>query len=145
MKVFIGSDHRGFSLKEELVKWLGEKDILIEDVGPFSYDGEDDYVDFAEKVGRNVSQEKNSLGIVICGSGTGVDIAANKLNGIRAGLGFSMEQIKMARKDDDINVLALAADFLSIEEAKKIIDVFLSTPFSGEERHKRRIDKIAKL
>lgn len=150
MKVYLGTDHRGFKLAEEIYTWLIDNNIAVVNAGATQLDPKDDYVDYASEVARRVSQvigygHEETRGIVICGSGVGVDIAANKIKGIRCGLGFSTQQVKAARQDDDINVLAIAADFIKESEAKKIIKVFLETEFSGEERHKRRIAKIAKL
>ena len=150
MKVYLGADHRGFKLAEELFVWFAENNIAVVNAGPSEYNPHDDYVDYAAEVAKRVSQvvgygHEDTRGIVICGSGVGVDIAANKIKGVRCGLGFSVEQVLSARKDDDINILALAADFIDEKQAKEIVKVFLETPFSGEERHKRRIEKIKKL
>ncbi len=149
MKVYLGSDHRGFKLAEEIHLWLMENNIAEENLGADSLDGNDDYVDYARRVAEKVSQElKQGLqarGIVVCGSGVGVDITANKIKGIRCGLGFNREQVRKARSDDDINILALPADFMEEKQAKEIIKIFLETPFSQEERHQRRINKIKEI
>lgn len=149
MKVYLGTDHRGFKLAEEIHLWLMENNIAEENLGADHFDENDDYVDYAQKVADKVSQElKQGLqtrGILICGSGVGICIASNKVKGIRCGLGFTIEQVRLARSDDDINILALAADFTDHEYTKKMIKIFLETPFSGEEKYKRRIDKINKL
>lgn len=149
MKVYLGSDHRGFKLAEEFHLWLMENNVAEENLGADTFNENDDYVDYAQKVAERVRQEtKQGLqtrGIVVCGSGVGVDIVSNKIKGIRCGFGLSEEQIKAARKDDDINILAIAADYTDLETAKKIIKIFLETPFSGEEKHKRRIEKIKKI
>lgn len=144
--VYIGADHRGYKLKEKIKDWLKENNYQFEDVGNFKLDPEDDYPDFAKEVAMRVIGEMREMGgnrgIVICGSGVGVSITANKVPGIRCGLGFNWEQIKLAREHDDINCLALAADFLTEEKVKKIVKIFLETEYSGVERHKRRIKKI---
>jgi len=149
MKVYLGADHRGFKLKEELKMWLLENKITGKDLGAFEYDPGDDYPIYAQKVARQVSQdiEKNldSRGIVICGSGVGVDIVANKVNHIRSGLAVSVEQVEEARKDDNINILAIPSDFVSGEIAKKIVKVFLKTKFSKEEKKIRRLLEIEKI
>ena len=147
--VFVGTDHRGFKLAEELYLWLLGQHISVKNVGADSLDPNDDYVDYAKEVAHTVVNDiklgRISRGIVLCGSGVGVDIVANKISGIRCGLGINPEQVKSAREDDDINVLALAADHTTEKQAKEMIKIFLETPFSGEERHKRRIDKIKQL
>jgi len=149
MKVYLGADHRGFKLKEELKIWLAENDIAGEDLGADKLNPNDDYPIFAEKVARSVSAdlEKNlkSRGIVICGSGVGVDIVANKFHHVRSGLAVSPKQIEEARGDDDINILSIPADFMSGKEAKKIVKIFLETPFSEEEKKIRRLGEIEKI
>ena len=145
MKVFIGADHRGFELKNKLVDWLKTNGYEAEDCGAFSLDPHDDYPDFAEIVGENVSSNKDSRGILICRSGVGVDIVANKNLNIRCGLGFNAEQIRKTRNDDNINVLALAADFTDTETARELVKVFLQTDYQQTENHQRRIEKIKKL
>jgi len=144
--IFVGTDHRGYHLKEQVKLWLRQWGLPFEDLGNNELDEEDDYPDFAAKVAEKVSShEQESVGIVICGSGVGVDVVANKFSKIRCGLGFSAQQIKFARKDDDINILALPADFLSYKKAKKIVAVFLQAEFEGEEKQKRRIKKIIEI
>lgn len=142
--IYIGADHRGYNLKEKIKTWLKDWGYEFEDLGNTKFDPEDDYPDYALAVARVIANniEQGAKGIIICGSGVGVDIVANKVKGIRCGLGFTEEQVKMARKNDDINCLALAADFIDGEKAKNLIKIFLETPFSGEEKHKRRIEKI---
>lgn len=147
--VFIGTDHRGFKLAEEIYLWLVDNNVSGKLVGATKLDPDDDYVDYSKEVAHTVSNDiklgRISRGIVFCGSGVGVDIVANKIKGIRCGLGISAKQIKEAREDDDINVLAIAADYTSEKDAKEMIKVFLETPFSGEERHERRIEKISEI
>ncbi|MGB9883360.1 MAG: RpiB/LacA/LacB family sugar-phosphate isomerase [Microgenomates group bacterium] len=143
MTIFIGADHRGFNLKNQIIEYLHEKDIRIEDLGAYEYDPNDDYPDFAKKVAQAVLQNpENHLGIVICGSGVGVAIAANRFKGIRAALGFDENQIVHARENDHINVLALPADYLDLEKAKVIVDKFLETHYKLEEKYLRRLKKL---
>lgn len=144
--IFLGADHRGYHLKKRVVFWLGQFCLDFEDLGNNKLDEDDDYVDFAAKVAKKVSaHEQESVGIVICGSGVGVDVTANKFSKIRCGLGFSPQQIRAAREDDDINVLALPADFLSYKKAKKIVEVFLKTEFDRNKKHTERIENILEL
>lgn len=145
MKIFIGTDHRGFDLKTQIVTWLKENGHVVVDHGAMEYSRNDDYVDFASAVGESISHDELSKGIVICGSGIGVDIAVNKFPNVRGGLGFKEEQVKAAREDDDINVLSIASDFTDFEESKKLISVFLETNFKPTENHTRRIEKIKAL
>lgn len=144
--IYLGADHRGFYLKEKIKKWLREWNLPFEDLGNHSYQRDDDYPQFAAAVARRVSQhEQEAVGIVICGSGVGVDIVANRFPLIRCGLGFSAAQIRAARRDDDINILALPADFLSEKRAKKIVMTFLQEEFDKDPAHQRRIEEIEKV
>ncbi|GIW64504.1 MAG: ribose 5-phosphate isomerase B [Patescibacteria group bacterium] len=143
MTIFIGADHRGFNLKNQIIEYLHEKDIRIEDLGAYDYDPNDDYPDFAKKVAQAVLQNpENHLGIVVCGSGVGVAIAANRFQGIRAALGFEENQVAHARENDHINVLALPADYLDFEKTKQIVEKFINTPYKLEEKYLRRIKKL---
>lgn len=139
--IYIAADHRGFRLKEEIKKWLETELYEFRDLGAYEYDKEDDYPLYAIKIGETVIKE-NARGILICGSGAGASIAANKVKGIRAGLCTSVRQAASARSDDNINLLCLSADWVSVEDNQKITDTFLKTPFSSEERHIRRINQI---
>lgn len=144
MKIYIGADHRGHNLKESLkVKLLKEGNEII-DVGG-SGDPADDYPDFAEKVGEAVSGEPDAKGVLICGSGVGVSIVANKFKGVRASLISEPKQGHDSRADEDPNVLTLSADYTPEAKALQIVDAWLSTPFSGAERHVRRVGKIAAI
>ena len=154
MKVFIGADHRGYKLKEKLKRWLAGMGYKIKDCGAIEEIPKDDYVTYAMKVAREMvgsamrndsEASEGSRGIVLCGTGVGVDVVVNKVNGVRCGLGLNEEQVKAARHDDDINVLALAADYIGEEEAKKMVKAFLETEFGGKERYVRRLKKIKKL
>jgi ribose 5-phosphate isomerase B len=144
MKIYIGADHRGFALKEQVKSWLGAHAEVV-DVGASEKVDGDDYVEYAASVATHVAADADSRGIVICGSGVGVDMVANKTPGIRSGLGFAHDQVMAARKDDNINVLAIAADYTLPEEVKQIVTTFLKTPFSGAERHERRLERVQAL
>jgi ribose 5-phosphate isomerase B len=146
MLIYIGADHRGFKLKESLKVYLKESGYEVVDVGNNKYDENDDYPDFASAAARKVSLDpENSRGILICGSGVGMDVAANKYKNIRSALVTTPDQAAISRHDDNANVLSLAADFLTESEAKKILTVWLQTDFSEEERHRRRLEKIEKI
>lgn len=145
MTIYIGADHRGFELKNQVKSWLLDNDFDVLDLGANEVIPTDDFVEYAVNVGQNVSQNKDSRGIVICGSGAGVEITANKIEGIRCSLGQSKEQIQKAREDDDINVLAIASDFINIEKAKDLVESFLQTDFISNDNHNRRIEKISNL
>lgn len=150
MKVYIGADHRGYKLKEELKIWLMENKVAIKDIGAFEYDSNDDYPLYAEQVARHVATDfgknlKDARGILICGSGVGVDIVANKFKHIRSGLAINPEQIEKARLDDDINILTIPADYINDKNTKLIAKLFLETPFSKEEKKERRLEEIEKI
>ena len=141
--IYLGADHRGFKLKEEIKKFLAEKNYQLEDMGNFAYDPNDDYTDFAKLTAQKVSEKpEENKGILICGSGVGVDIVANKFKGVRSALADDVATAKQSREHDDTNVLSLPADEVDFELAKKIIGIWLTTPFSNGEKYKRRIDKI---
>lgn len=146
MHLVIGADHRGFAMKEGIVSWLLEQGHDVHDVGASEYQENDDYPEYAVAVAHEVAASPDtSRGIVLCGSGVGVAIAANKVVGIRAALIHDSKIATAARNDDDINILALGADYISLEDAKRVITAFLETPFSGEDRHTRRIGEIAEI
>lgn len=145
MTIYLGADHRGFELKNQVKSWLLDKGFKVLDLGANEFVASDDFVEYAVSVGQHVSQNKDSRGIVICGSGAGVEIAANKVKRIRCSLGQSKEQVQKAREDDDINVLALASDFITTEKAKDMIESFLQTDFISSNKHNRRIEKISNL
>jgi ribose 5-phosphate isomerase B len=140
--IFIGADHRGFELKEVIKKYLSELEYEVEDMGALEYNKDDDYPDFAKAVAEKVAENTESRGVLICGSGIGMAIAANKIKGIRAGTATSAKQIRDSVSDEDTNILAISADYISTEEVKEIVKSFIETKFSGEERHVRRITKI---
>ena len=143
-KVYLGSDHAGFKIKERLKKYFEQKKILYEDLGTHSREPVD-YPDYALAVAKKVAKDKDARGILICGSGTGMVIAANKVKGIRAVAPYDSYSAEMSRKDNDANVLGLRARFFPFEKTKKIVAVWLAAPFSGKARHRRRINKITKM
>ncbi len=143
MKVFIGADHRGFKLKESIKEHLLQRGFEVGDGGALTLDPEDDYPDFAYRVARAIAREPGSFGILLCASGVGMDVVANKVRGVRATVGYSRESIMHARSHDDINVLALHADNLSDTQAMALVNLFLATPFDGAERNRRRAAKVA--
>ena len=146
MLIYIGSDHRGFQLKENLKGFLKDLGYEVSDLGAKEFIQDDDYPDYAKEVAHKVNLDPTlSRGIVICGSGVGADIVANRFQRVRCALATTPDQAMASRNDDDTNVLALAADFTDWETAKKIVSVWLQTPFSNDPRHKRRIEKINQL
>lgn len=144
MKVYIGTDHAGFALKQTLVAFLGELGYEVNDMGAFEHDETDDYPDFIVPVARAVSADTAVRGIILGGSGQGEAIVANRFAGVRAAVyyGGPTEIVRLSRKHNDANVLSLGVRFLTEEEAKEAVSLWLATPFSGEERHARRIKKI---
>lgn len=144
MIIYIGADHRGFNLKERIKPFLHDLGYECFDVGNAKYDEKDDYPDFAVAVAKKVSAEPDrDRGILICGSGVGVDVVANKHKDVRSALAISTDQIFDARHDDNVNILSLAADFVAEEDALKIVRIFLETPFAGDGRFKKRLEKIS--
>ncbi|MFD1145724.1 ribose-5-phosphate isomerase [Saccharothrix hoggarensis] len=143
MRVYLGSDHAGFELKTALAKHLTDAGHDVVDVGPAVYDAEDDYPPFCIEAARRVVAEEGSLGVVIGGSGNGEQIAANKVPGARAALAYSVETAKLAREHNDAQLIGLGARMHTTEEAFAIVEAFLATPFSGQERHARRIGILA--
>lgn len=145
MDIFLGADHRGFALKQKLAAYLKEQGHEVRDLGAESLKPDDDYPDYAVAVAQEIQRNPEARGIVVCGSGIGMAVAANKIPGVRASVITNPTLAKLSRQDDDINVLSLGADFLSIDSAKEIVDRWLATPFSPEPRHQRRLKKIAVL
>ena len=139
----IASDHAGFELKEEVKSYLASKGIETKDFGTFSTDSVD-YPDFAHQVGAAVNRGEYGRGIVICGSGNGVQMTVNKYPNVRCALCWNEEIAQLARQHNDANILSMPARFIPADVALKIVDIFLSTPFEGG-RHQRRVEKINKL
>ncbi|MBI5229913.1 MAG: ribose 5-phosphate isomerase B [Candidatus Magasanikbacteria bacterium] len=143
--LYIGSDHAGFKLKEEVKKYLEFLGYTYEDVGAKTFNEKDDYPEFARAVAEKVAADAHAKGILICGNGVGVCMTANKIKGVRAGIGYNIGVAKTMRADDDTNVLCLAGRVLSTEFARAIVRLWLETAFSGEERHQRRLKQVAQL
>ena len=144
--LYIGSDHRGYNLKETLKNYLEGLNYVFEDLGAKELISDDDYPDYALAVAQKVAEDpENNRGILICASGVGVDIVANKIKGIRSALCFDIQQTKASRNDDNTNILSLPANFISESLAKEIVKTWLETPFSNSEHYIRRIDKIKKI
>lgn len=144
--IFLGADHAGFKLKEELKVYLEkQKNYLVHDLGAKKLEENDDYPDFAETVGRAVAESKQGLGILCCGSGQGMCIAANKIKGIRAASVSSVKEAKLSRQHTNANILCLSGWNLTKAKAHQLVSSWLETPFSEAARHNRRIKKIAKL
>ena len=138
--IFISSDHAGFKLKETIKNYLTNKKIKFTDLGPMN-DIKVDYPDYAHKVARRVKLSKNNVGILVCGSGTGMNIVANKYKNVRAAQCFNLKSAKLSRLHNDANVITLGSRLISKKNALKFISVFLNTKFDGG-RHLRRIKKI---
>ncbi len=143
MRVYLGSDHAGYELKVHLVNHLAKQGYDVVDVGPHVYDPEDDYPAFCLATGAKVVADEGSLGIVIGGSGNGEQIAANKIVGVRSALAWKVEIAQLARQHNDSNVLSIGGREHTLDEATAMAEAFLTTPFSGNERHARRIAQLA--
>ncbi|MGW0551654.1 ribose-5-phosphate isomerase [Streptomyces altiplanensis] len=143
MRVYLGSDHAGYELKNHLVEWLKAHGHEPVDCGPHIYDALDDYPPFCLRAAEKTAADPESLGIVIGGSGNGEQIAANKVRGVRAALAWSEQTAALGREHNDANVLSIGGRMHTEQEATKFVEIFLSTPYSGEERHQRRIDMLA--
>lgn len=144
MKIHVACDHAAFELKEALVSHLQEKGLEVIDHGSKEYDAEDDYPNTCIPCAEAVLTDKGSLGVVLGGSGNGEQMAANCVKGIRAALAWSLETAKLARMHNNAQIVAVGARMHEIPEALAIIDAFIAEPFTGEQRHQRRIDLMAK-
>ncbi|KKU04229.1 MAG: hypothetical protein UX88_C0002G0028 [Candidatus Woesebacteria bacterium GW2011_GWC2_47_16] len=145
MKVYLGADHRGFALKEKMKTWLTEWQYEFSDLGAYELNPKDDYPLYAEKAGVLVGKEEEAKGVLLCGSGVGVDVVANKIDGVRAAIGKNKDQVRAGRNDDNMNILVIAADYTKEDEAKEMLKVFLETKFAREKRFVRRLAEIKKL
>ncbi len=143
MRIALGADHAGYALKEDIKKTLAEFGLTVEDFGTGSTDSVD-YPDFAERVARGVAAGQFDRGILVCGTGIGMAIAANKIPGIRAATVTDVEMARLSREHNDANVLAIGGRLLDKKRALEIVRTFLETPFGGD-RHQRRLDKIRGL
>jgi ribose 5-phosphate isomerase B len=142
LRVAIGADHGGYDLKTELQAWLQGLSYEVLDLGAHEYNSSDDYPDFAEAVARAVAGGKAQRGIIICGSGIGACIVANKIPGVRASTCHDTYSARQGVEHDDMNVLCLGARVIGTELAREVLAAFLKAEFSGEERHRRRLQKL---
>lgn len=149
--LFLAADHRGFALKEKIKNYLSQKKIIFEDLGAFEIKPEDDYPDYAKILAKKMvvnpsaSSGQVSLGVALCGSGAGMSIALNKFDGIRAGLAENVLMAEAMKKDDNINVLVLPADYIEENEAFLAIEKFLSAGMKSDLKYQRRLEKIKKI
>jgi ribose 5-phosphate isomerase B len=144
--IYLGADHKGFHLKEALKKYLKELEFDYIDMGNQQYNQEDDFPDFGKSVARKIAEvpDKN-MGVLICGSGVGMDIVANRQTGVRSVLAFSPEHAQASKKEDNTNILSLAADFLTEEQAKNILLAWLEADFDKAPKRIRRLEKIEEV
>lgn len=143
MRVYLGSDHAGYELKGHLVSWLSGHGHEAVDCGPREYDPDDDYPPYVMSAASRAAADPGSLGVVIGGSGNGEAIAANKVSGVRAALVWNEETARLAREHNDANVIGIGARMHSLQDATRFLEIFVSTPYSGAERHARRIAMIS--
>lgn len=145
MKIYIGADHNGFDYKQSIIKALLRDGHEVIDCGGLQVDPNDDFPKYAALVTREILDDPKSAGILICGSGQGMCMAANRFSGIRASLCWNRDEARAARNDDDSNILCLSSRYTSIKDAEAIIQVWLNTPFAGAPRFKRRIQQLDEL
>jgi ribose 5-phosphate isomerase B len=145
MKIFLGTDHAGFYLKEHLKQFLVEKGYEVIDDGAYVFDKNDDYPDFIWKAAKHVAENEGSFGFVFGKSGTGEMIVANKVKNVRCALGVNEENTRLAREHNDANMLSFGSALVDDKQAEKLAILFLQTPFSNEKRHARRLEKIRKI
>ena len=145
MRIAIGADHGGFGLKSQLVQFVEELGHEVVDVGAHTNDPSDDYPDFAKVVALSVASDQAERGIMVCGSGVGASVAANKVRGVRASVCHDTYSAHQGVEHDDMNVLCLGDRIVGVELARELVRAFVSARFSGEERHKRRLDKVLKM
>lgn len=145
MRVYIGADHRGFEMKEDLRSWLEGEDYEVVDVGAYELNLDDDYTDFAVKVAKGVAGDERDRGILLCGSGHGVDIVANRFHEVRSILGFNRDVVLQGREHEDANVLSLPAEWISKEDAKEMVETFLVSEFSGNPKYVRRLLEVGSV
>ncbi|MGC1214387.1 MAG: ribose-5-phosphate isomerase [Micromonospora sp.] len=143
MRVYLGSDHAGYELKVHLANHLAKQGYEVVDVGPHAFDPDDDYPAFCLHTGDRVVDDPGSLGVVIGGSGNGEQIAANKIAGVRAALAWNIDTAQLAREHNDANIVAVGARQHTLDEATALVEAFLTTQFSGNPRHSRRIAQVA--
>jgi ribose 5-phosphate isomerase B len=146
MKIYIAADHAGFEMKNKIVEYVTSLGYSVEDMGALMYDSQDDYPDFIAPLAEKVALDTDSRGIIFGGSGQGEAIVANRVSGIRAVVyyGGTLDIPRLAREHNNANILSVGARFVSLEEIQQVVQIFLETEFTGEERHVRRITKIDK-
>ena len=142
MRIVVGADHAGYSLKLEVMEMLRAQGHDVVDVGPHELDPLDDYPDFAKLVAEQVASKQSERGIMVCGSGVGASVAANKVRGVRAAMCHDTYSAHQGVEHDDMNVLCLGARIVGGELARELIDAFVGARFTGEERHQRRLNKV---
>ena len=144
MKIYFAGDHAGFELKKDLMEYVKGFGYEVEDLGPFAYDVNDDYPDFVIPLAKRIASEPDSRGVITAGSGQGEVMAANRIRGVRAAVyyGGRTDIVKVAREHNNANILSIGARFCTEEQAKEAVKLWLETPFSGDERHVRRLQKI---
>jgi ribose 5-phosphate isomerase B len=142
MRIAIGADHGGFDLKREIVAQLKQAGHDVLDLGAHAYDAADDYPDFARAVAEALTSGRAERGVIVCGSGVGACVAANKVNGVRAAVCHDTYSAHQGVEHDDMNVLCLGARIVGVELARELVSAFLGATFSGEERHVRRLNKV---
>jgi RpiB/LacA/LacB family sugar-phosphate isomerase len=145
MKIALGCDHAGFEMKDRLAAWLRKEGHQVTEVWPERYDPQDDYPDAAAAVGRAVASGQAERGVIICGSGVGASVAANKIRGVRAGLCHDTYSAHQGVEHDDVNVICLGSRVIGEATAQEVLRAFLGARFSGEERHLRRLRKTMAL
>lgn len=143
--IYIGADHHGYLLKERIAQWLFEMKYEFTDLGAEVLNPNDDYTKYSAEVASLVAKNEGSRGVLICGSGVGVEVVANKFDGVRAAIGKDAFQVEAGRNDDDMNILVIAADYTEEKEAKVMLIAFLETKFSGKARYERRLEEIKKI
>lgn len=143
--IVMGADHGGFLQKNELKEWLLKQGWTVDDCGAIEFNADDDYPVFAAKVAQAVLTQEGAMGILLCRSGAGMAIAANRFTGIRAVEAMKVEQARHARAHNDANILSLSGDWLDLAQMQEIVSVFITEPFTGETRHGRRIAQLDQL
>ncbi|MFH1631813.1 MAG: RpiB/LacA/LacB family sugar-phosphate isomerase [bacterium] len=143
--IYIGADHAGFDMKKSICEHLDARGFIVEDLGAHSLDPADDYPQFAESVADAVVEHSGALGVLSCGNAEGVCIAANKIDGVRAGVGYSVDAARTMRSDDDANIICIPGRLDIPDDPLMIVDAYVDTPFSDAPRHNRRLDQINKL
>ena len=145
MKISIGADHAGYEMKQQLIEWIQKLGHTVHDVGTFEPGKPDDYPDYAVLVARDILEGKADRGVLVCGSGVGVSVAANKFRGIRSGLCHDHYSAHQGVEHDDMNVLVVGARIIGQMMAQDVAEAFLKATFSGEERHVRRLNKVKEI